>query len=334
MSNHSKILNFIQDNYSLAGDLKDLPSYIDKNYLLTTTCGDKFVVKISSQTTPVEEVELENAAMQHIHNKQMSFQTPFVLKNKYNQELLDFNDTDSNTYKFRIISYLEGDLYSQVDINNSDLHDSLGKLIAEITHAFSDFVNPAAKRDLLWDLVNLTRLNPLLKYFESDKKYTLQRILQDILASALPKLKPLPQQVIHNDANNTNLIASELNGKLSCVGLFDFGDMVYTHRICELAIGMAYALMGQENILKTASSIVDGYQSVNTLLEEEILILPELIKARLLQSIIISGKSHAQNPNNEYLLISVTPAWELLHKLDTLKPNQFVNYISWELVRE
>ena len=40
----------------------------------------------------------------------------------------------------RIVSYLEGDLYSQVDINNTDLHHSLGKLIAEITHAFSDFI--------------------------------------------------------------------------------------------------------------------------------------------------------------------------------------------------
>ena len=327
MSNHSKILNFIQDNYSLSGELKNLPSYIDKNYLLSTTDGNKYVVKISSQKTPVEEVELENAAMEHIRNKQMSIQTPFVLKNKHNQELLNFKDVDSKSYNFRIVSYLEGDLYCQVDINNSDLHNSLGKLLAEVTHAFRDFVNPIAKREILWDLVNLVKIKPMLKYFQGEKKQTLDRILNDILDNTLPKLKKLPQQVIHNDANNTNLIASELNGKLSCVGLFDFGDIVYTHRICELAIGMAYALMRQKDILTTARNIVDGYQSDRILLEEEISILPELIKARLLQSIIVSGKSHAQDPQNKYLLVSVAPAWELLDKLDKLQVNEFVDFL-------
>jgi len=327
MLNHSKILNFILENYSLSGVLKDLPSYIDKNYLLSSTDGDKYVVKISSQKTSVEEVALENAAMAFIHNKQLSFQTPIVLENKHNQDLLDFDD-NSQIYKFRIVSYIEGDLYCDVDINHSGLHYSLGKLIAEITHAFGDFDNLTANRELLWDLTNLVKIKPLLRYFVGEQKKTLNRILNNILDNTLPILKKLPQQIIHNDANNTNLIASEVKGNLSCVGLFDFGDMVYTHRICELAIAMAYALMDQEDILKTARSIVDGYRSMSSLLEEEILVLPELIKARLLQSIIISGKSHAQDPENDYLLISVAPAWELLDKLDKLQTNEFIECLG------
>jgi Ser/Thr protein kinase RdoA (MazF antagonist) len=328
MLNHSKILNFILENYSLSGVLKDLPSYIDKNYLLSTSNGNKYVVKVSSQKTSVEEVRLENAAMAHIHKKKLSFQTPIVLKNKYDKELLDFNNDGSQIYKFRVVSYIEGDLYCDVDINNPDLHHSLGKLIAEITHAFGDFDNLTANRELLWDLANLVKIKPLLRYFVGEQKKTLNRILNNILDNTLPILKKLPQQVIHNDANNTNLIASEVKGNLSCVGLFDFGDMVYTHRICELAIAMAYALMNQEDILKTARSIVDGYRSVYYLLEEEILVLPELIKARLLQSIIISGKSHAQDPENDYLLISVAPAWELLDKLDKLQTNEFIECLG------
>ncbi len=324
MIKQSYILNYIRENYGLSGVLNELPSYIDKNYLLSTDNGDKYVVKISSQQTPTQEVELENAAMKHISTKGLSFQTPIVIKSLSGEELLDFSGLDNIILKFRIVSFLEGHLYSQVDINNSDLHVSLGQLIAEVTQAFSDFENPTAHRQLLWDLVNLANIEPLLEYFKGDEKQILKRILNDILVNTIPNLKKLPQQVIHNDANNTNLIASMKNGKLSCVGLFDFGDMVYTQRICELAIGMAYALMGQEDVLFTAKNIVKAYQSQITLSDDELLILPELIKARLLQSIIISGKSFAQDPDNEYLLISVAPAWELLHKLDLLTTKEFI----------
>jgi Ser/Thr protein kinase RdoA (MazF antagonist) len=328
MKQQSYILNYIRENYGLSGVLNDLPSYIDKNYLLSTNDGDKYVVKISSQQTPTQEVELENAAMNHVSIKGLSFQTPVVIKSLSGEELLDFSDLDNKILKFRIVSFLKGHLYSQVDNNNPDLQASLGVLIAEITQAFSDFEHPVANRELLWDLVNLHKIEPLLEYFEGDKRQILERILNNILNHTIPILKQQPQQVIHNDVNNTNLIAGVVDGKLSCTGLFDFGDMVYTQRICELAIGMAYALMEQKDILFTAKNIVTAYQTNITLSDDELMILPELIKARLLQSIIVSGKSYFQDPSNEYLLISVAPAWELLHKLDKLKPNEFVQSIS------
>lgn len=331
MCDHSLILSFINTHYDLKGTLKSLPSYIDKNFLFTTESTDgtfQFVVKISSQTTSIDEIELENAAMNHIALQNLNIQTPIVITSKNNQELLDFTWTDGRVSKFRIVSFLAGDLYSQVDTENVNLHKSLGQLTGQITHVLSDFKHPAALREFNWDIAQLPRLEPNLSYYQDIKKSILTSHFSEFIENTLPALDLLPKQVIHNDINDNNLIVTQVNNQLECTGLFDFGDIVYTQRICELAVTMTYALMSQQNFLKTAKHIFQGYQSTIKLDENEINLLPKLIVARLTQSLLNSGKSFALEPDNDYLLVSAAPAWDLLEKFESLKPGEFVNALK------
>ncbi len=48
----------------------------------------------------------------------------------------------------------------------------------------------------------------------------------------------LPKGVLHNDANDHNVIVSQDGSEV--VGVLDFGDMVYSCYIFELAITIAY----------------------------------------------------------------------------------------------
>ena len=57
-----------------------------------------------------------------------------------------------------------------------------------------------------------------------------------------PRLNALPWQVIHNDANDHNVIVS---ADRRTVSLIDFGDIVYAPRVCGLAVACAYAMLGQ-----------------------------------------------------------------------------------------
>lgn len=53
-----------------------------------------------------------------------------------------------------------------------------------------------------------------------------------------PVSASLPQQVIQNDANDHNIVVDATGDKVA--GIIDFGDMVRTSRVNELAICIAY----------------------------------------------------------------------------------------------
>ena len=49
----------------------------------------------------------------------------------------------------------------------------------------------------------------------------------------------LPHSVIHNDANDYNVLIED--GRMS--GLLDFGDLVHSATVCDLAIALAYTML-------------------------------------------------------------------------------------------
>ncbi len=325
----SNLLNFLNSHYSLTGELINLPSYIDINYLLKADNGNKYVIKLASAQTCIDEIKLENAAMLHLQKHSMTIATPNLILCKNNKAILDYQIPEEKAMrKLRVVSFLEGKLYSHSDYKDANLQYSLGALVAQMVEALKDFDHAAAKRELSWDIAQLLKLEKHLCYFDNEQHQILLQAFIEFKEVSYPQLILLPKQIIHNDANDNNLIVKENNNKIYCSGIFDFGDLVYTQRICELAIAMTYALFNCNNILQTSKIIVKGYRSATNLQDDESKILYYLIKARLLQSLLNSGKSQANDPDNSYLLISAKPAWELLNKLNKIEPDLFYQNIK------
>lgn len=143
-----------------------------------------------------------------------------------------------------------------------------------------------------------------------------------LLSYFLPRISRLtfshlPWQVIHNDANDYNLLAE--NGQIS--GLLDFGDALYNPRICELAIAIAYAILDKDDPLTAAALITEGYHAANPLTEDEIAVLWDLIGARLAVSVTMSTHRAVAEPENEYHQISAAPAWKTLAQLAEIDPD-------------
>ena len=73
----------------------------------------------------------------------------------------------------------------------------------------------------------------------------------------LPRLAKLRGSVIHNDANDYNLLVRGATPwEREVTGLLDFGDMVRTQTICELAIACAYAMLDKPDPLPAAAAVV------------------------------------------------------------------------------
>jgi len=139
--------------------------------------------------------------------------------------------------------------------------------------------------------------------------------------NVLPILSHLRKSVIHNDANDYNIIVKKnADDTYEISGIIDFSDMVSTYTICELAITLAYTMLNKENPVESAADVIRGYHSAFPITEQELDILIYLICARLCTSVVMSAYRKKQNPENEYLKVSERPVWALLEKLISKNP--------------
>jgi len=123
--------------------------------------------------------------------------------------------------------------------------------------------------------------------------------------------------VVHNDANDYNVLVSLENKDRVC-GIIDFGDLLYTKIVNNIAIAAAYAMMNKDDPIEYLVCLVKGYHSEFPLLKDEVEILYSLACLRVCHSVVSSTCEFKKNPNNDYVLVSAKPGWELLEKLSSI----------------
>jgi len=129
----------------------------------------------------------------------------------------------------------------------------------------------------------------------------------------------LRKGVVHNDANDNNIIVSKMLIDPDVLAIIDFGDAIYTQVINDLAIAIAYAVMGKPDVLSAALPLVRGYHRHYPLHEKELEFLYTLVAMRLVISVTKSALNRKAEPDNSYLLISEKPAWNVLKKWRELR---------------
>ena len=339
-----EINQLLQQHYQLSGSLKSLPGYCDQNLLLTQSSGKQYIVKIANSGEAKIELAMQNAALAHLTEKEIA--VPYCINNLHGDSLTAVI-TDSNTkaqnmqaqssevcFYLRVLTFLEGDFYADANVeqHNSTLWFQLGEFIGQMNVALADFDHSGAYRYLEWDLAQGYRVCQSKKYlFDAQKSpgnlteqkagqkteqfQLVEYFLNLYQTQTMPVLVKCPQGVIHSDANDFNLLIDDVMQPKKITGLIDFGDMVHSHLINELAITAAYALMGQEDPLTTLRYLVAGYHKIRPLKDEELGVLFSLIALRLCVSVCNSALAIKQQPDNDYLLVSAKPAWLLLKKM-------------------
>src|ERR671916_869670 len=137
-------------------------------------------------------------------------------------------------------------------------------------------------------------------------------VLARFVADVEPALRALPAQAIHNDANEHNVLVGA-DGRVS--GLIDFGDVCRAPRVCGLAVAAAYAMTLLAVPEREVLPLVAGYHARVPLTEEELALLPALIRTRLAMSVAMAARQRREQPGNEYLLISQDGVSALLERL-------------------
>ena len=126
--------------------------------------------------------------------------------------------------------------------------------------------------------------------------------------------RALRHSVIHGDANDYNVLVRR--GRV--VGLLDFGDMVHSAAVCDLAVALAYAMLDKPDPLAAALPVIQAYHARFPLTGAETDALFSLTAARLCLSLCYAAHNAQAKRGDAYQLVTAAPAWELLQRLDAL----------------
>ena len=104
-----------------------------------------------------------------------------------------------------------------------------------------------------------------------EKKSLLEYFLHLYEQELLPALPTLRHSHTYNDPNDSNiLIRAEGPEAPSVAGMIDFGDMVYSPTVTDLAVALAYIMMHSPRPLERAAPVISAYHRAFPLTESEI----------------------------------------------------------------
>ena len=314
--------------YGLSGSLNELPSERDQNYHLIADNGEEFVLKIAAGSEKRETLELQNSGMHHLSSANTGFESPIVRKSINDSAIETTKSIDGSTHFVRLVTYLPGKVLAKVNPHSHDLLVDYGRFLGSISKGLVGFDHSAAYREFYWDLQQASLV--IRKYkdliTDEEKKTFVEHFLGLYETLVLPRQDDLALSVIHGDANDYNVIVNHPHFDESrTFGILDFGDMVHSYTINELAVAIAYAMLDKSDPLDVAQKIVSGYHEISPITETELDVLFPLACARLAMSVSIAAQIQPLEPDNEYLSISQKPAWKALALLKEIHP-RFASY--------
>jgi len=309
--------------YGLEVTASELPSYADRNFLLKTSDGARFVLKIANPDDKRERLELQHAAMKLVAQSDPSLAAPQPSPTSGGDEIVLLDFDDGSRRLVRLLSWLEGRPMAEARPYGTEILRSLGDFLGRLDRALSALPDPGIEFDPTWDLRHVGQLRQHLPFIDDrQRRGQVERWLLQFDAGVAPHLDKLPQGVIHNDANDYNLLVETGDGADRLCGIIDFGDMLFGPTIFELAIGCTYAMFGADDPIEAAVTITRAYHAQRPLERGEIELLFGLIGARLCMSVCHSARTTSENPDNAYVSVSRSDAWKLLDALSALSPHE------------
>ncbi len=320
-------LEISREKYGIVGEATQLPSERDQNFRIAAGNGRIYVLKIANAGETESVLELQNEAMRHIRASLTEEQIcPQVLQSRDDRQIENVK-CEGASFAVRMVSYLPGRPIAQIKPQRRGLYESVGRLLARLNRTLGDFDHPAAHRDFQWDLrLAASVVEENSRLLADEQRMAVEHFLTRYRAWVMPRLGTLRRSVIHGDGNDYNIMAVIAEDwSVRAAGIIDFGDMVYSHTINEVAIAAAYTMLNADDPVTAAGAVVAGYHRELPLTAEEIDIVYDLMCMRLCVSICLAAKQHVAAPENDYLLVSQGPIWQLFSRLTHISP-EFARY--------
>ncbi|MCU1267238.1 MAG: aminotransferase class III-fold pyridoxal phosphate-dependent enzyme [Acidobacteria bacterium] len=307
--------------YGIRATATPLPGERDQNFLLSVSPAKKYVLKIANALEERALLEAQNQVMSYLETR-LSF-CPRISPNLSGESLSEVESANGSVNFVRLVTYLPGVPLAEVKPHSPSLLQSLGERLGQLDRELAAFDHPALHRNFHWDLANAEHIIREYAPLVADEplRQIVYRCRKDFSRQVSPLLSQLRRSVIHGDANDYNVLVqsgddsyarhrhpAEAHGQdaraTSVSGIIDFGDLVHSYTVGDLAVAIAYVVLDKDDPLAAVAPLVAGYAREHSLSEIEINALYGLVLMRLCMSVCLAAYQHRQRPDNDYLRIS------------------------------
>ena len=309
--------------YGLQAQVEFLPSDRDWNFSVSSN-GNRWILKLANPRETKQNLEFEHRMMAELGSV-LPDAVPEVRVSLQGEEMT-LLDCPGGKRWVRLLSWLPGKTLAGQE-TGANTWSSLGRLLARVDLALEGWEHPGAHRSMHWDLaqsewvLDELRLLPM-----SSRRAHAEALTRQFLGEVRPRIAQLPQQVLHHDANEHNLIAVAGPQGAEVQGIFDFGDAVHTARIFELAVAGAYVLYlaeiasHPEAAIEALCELTSAYHALFPLSEQELLVLFPSCCQRMVLSALTAEIRLRANPEHDYAAVHQNTAWQAIECVADLSP--------------
>ena len=231
-----------RERYGIEARATALPGEIDLNFALDGAAG-RHVLKLYAPATDPQLLDLQDAALEHLAGVDA---VPRLVRPRGGAR------TEEGERLVRVLSLAGGRAVGgKRRAHAGDAREPRADRRARRPRA-GELRHPALPGRLRW---NMLAAGDLVGDATGDAAAVLERFAAEIL----PRLRALPAQAIHNDANEHNVLVGD-DGEVC--GLIDFGDLCRAPRVCGLAVACAYAMAMLPVPERELLPLVAGYHEV------------------------------------------------------------------------
>lgn len=286
--------------FGKTASLSHLAGEFDATFSLKAAGAHLGVLKVSQSSQEALGFQVE--LLQWLSRQPLPFSLPQAVPGENGAYLQQLKEGGA-AY---LLTWVEGLPYAEAGLKEGRLLRSLGRSSGQLAKALQGFEHPGAERYLKWDMQHATWVKPHLEGAAE------QQLYQYFESHTLPLFPHLRQSVAYLDANEHNIMVQPVRDEVgvhwSVCGFIDFGDAVKTFTVNDLAVALAYAVMGQSAPLSAAREVVKAFHEAFPLTEKEVAALPGLMVARLLISRAVARENLAERPGEAYLQVSQSGA--------------------------
>ena len=122
--------------------------------------------------------------------------------------MVAFQDKNGIQYRMRLLTWISGRVWRSVNPHTDALRFDLGENCGALCKQLETFDHPYAHRNFDWDIAQSIWVEDHLDLFDNDQKRIIKSNI-NAFKDFQPNYQNLRKSVIHNDANDNNIIVSE-----------------------------------------------------------------------------------------------------------------------------
>ncbi|WP_424463731.1 aminotransferase [Pseudoclavibacter helvolus] len=303
--------------YGLTGDVRELGSQQDRNFLFTETAspshpaGRQVLFKISNRAVRRDEIEAQNEAMRRMHVAGHPSPAPLA---SVNGRDIETAAVDGAPHSIRLLTFVDGTPLIDFEHFSPTTIAAMGTLVGQAVATLSDFQHPGLDRELQWDLrVGEQLVEELITYVaDPERQAFVLGALEEATALLAPLKESLPLQAIHGDLTDDNLVATAgALGRPELSGIIDFGDVATGWRVAELAVACTAVFHHDPARPLAVVPLIRAFDEVVPLTDAEIDALWPLIVLRGATLVVSGLQQVAIDEGNDYAESALEREWTI-----------------------